>query len=342
MPDERFVSGAAGYLASLDFAGAGLGLLAPLVSFAASTQGRAVPRPWEQARVLLLHALHEGGVAAGDDPEAAARRLDQAHEGTGPVALLAAVAGASAGTVGCPAAGPIEERDALTAEEVDEALALGWQLAEAQADAGADILVIAAIGVGSEAAAAAVTAMTAGGEPAALLDRVTSATGYIDDGAWMRRCAAVRDALHRVRARQRDPRTVLAAVGGGDIAVAAGIILGATFRKTPVVLDGPVGVAAALVARDFGAQTRHWLLVPDHGDHPTVRLAADVLGATQYVHLKLRLGEGTAALAALPLLNSALTLAAGTPTTPPPPLRHDSPRHDVVDFPTSEFPLVDR
>jgi NaMN:DMB phosphoribosyltransferase len=210
----------------------------------------------------------------------------------------------------------MEETDALTPDEVEDALATGWRLAEAAADEGVDALVLAALGVGSEAAAVAVTALAAGGEPAALLDRVVTADGRVDDNAWMRRCCAVRDTLHRIRARPRDPRSLLAMAGGGDIAVATGLIAGAAYRRLPVLIDGPVGIAAGLVARDLGAQTRHWLVLPDHGGHPLVRFGGDVLGLTPVLHLKLRLGEGATALAALPLLRAALTLAAATPAAP--------------------------
>jgi nicotinate-nucleotide--dimethylbenzimidazole phosphoribosyltransferase len=207
---------------------------------------------------------------------------------------------------------------------VTEALSTGWRLAETAVDEGTDVIVLGALSVGAEAAAVAVTALASGGEPAALLDRVTVAGGTIDDNAWMGRCLAVRNALQRVRTRARDPRSLLAMVGGGDIAVATGVLLGATFRHTPVLVDGPVGVAAGLVARDLAPQTRHWLFLPDNGAHPLVRFAGDVLGLTGLLHLKLRLGEGTTALAALPILNAALQVAAATSATPPTPPTPDT------------------
>jgi len=293
-------------------------------------------------RVLLLHGVHAGGAAAGDDRDAAVRRITQAGEGAGALALLAAAAGASIGTVDCPPSGAMETADALPPDEVDAALTLGWQLAESAADEGVDAIVLAATGAGSEAAAVALSTLTAGGEPAALLDRVVSAGGVIDDNAWMTRCLTVRDALHRVRTRPRDPRSLLATVGGGDLAVATGVILGATYRRTPVLIDGPVGIAAGLAARDLGPQSRLWLLLPDHGGHPLVRFGGDVLGLNPVLHLRMRLGEGATALAALPLLRAALTVAAGTPETPRPPLTEDSPGWEVADFPTAELPLVKR
>ncbi|GAB3941877.1 hypothetical protein GCM10027614_27960 [Micromonospora vulcania] len=159
-------------------------------------------------------------------------------------------------------------------------------------------------------------AATAGAEPPAVLGRVITDSGEIDDAAWMIRCAAVRDALHRTRRSPRSAKDVLAELGGGDVAVATGVLLGATARRVPVLLDGPVGLAAGMVSRDLAGQARHWCLLPDHGGHPAVRLAADVLGLTPLLDLRLDLGEGANALAALPLLRSVLSLAAALPVHP--------------------------
>jgi nicotinate-nucleotide--dimethylbenzimidazole phosphoribosyltransferase len=325
MPDDAASGEAGNRLRTLAFAGAGLGTLASVVLFAAATQGRPDPRPWRAPRTLLLRGDHAGGVAAGYSPDDAQRAVDAALDGSGTLAMLAATAGSGVQLVDCPPALAIEEQDALDEATVEEALKLGWRLAQSAVDEGVDLLVLAACGSGAEAAGAAVTAVATGGEPAALLDRVVQADGFVDDEAWMRRCMAVRDARHRIRARGRDPRSLLATVGGGDVAVATGVLLGATARQTPVLIDGPVGVAAGLVARDFGAQIRHWLILPDHGEHPTTKLAADVLGAAPLLSLKLALGEGATALTVLPLLNTALTLAAATPVRPAPPPPSDDP-----------------
>jgi hypothetical protein len=84
----------------------------------------------------------------------------------------------------------------------------------------------------------------------------------------------------------------------------------------PVLLDGPVGIAAGLVARDFGSQTRHWCLLPEAGTSALVAQGADVLGVTPVLNLGLDLGEGVNALVALPLLRAAIGLAASLPVHP--------------------------
>jgi nicotinate-nucleotide--dimethylbenzimidazole phosphoribosyltransferase len=316
MPDEEAGPQAVERLAGLDVPGTGLGTLEQVISFAAATQGSPTPTPWRSVRVLLVHGDHSGGVAAGTVSGESERRAGQARAGQGVLARLTAESGASLQVVDAPAAAPIEHGPALDADQVDSALRYGWRLAEKAADAGVQLLVLAACGAGAEATAAAVLAATAGAEPPAVLTRVVTAGGEIDDVAWMARCAAVRDALHRTRRSSRDAVNVLAELGGGDIAVATGILLGATARRLPVLLDGPVGVASALISRDLAGQARHWCLLADDGGHPAVRLAADVLGLDPLAQLRLDLGEGANALTVLPLLRSALALSAALPSRP--------------------------
>ncbi|MEU8019345.1 bifunctional adenosylcobinamide kinase/adenosylcobinamide-phosphate guanylyltransferase [Micromonospora parva] len=316
MPDEYAGPQAVDRLATLDVPGAGLGVLDRVVGFAAATQGTSTPAAWGSVRVLLLHGDHAGGASAGTVAGESARRAAQARAGQGALARLAAESGASLQVVDTPAAAPIEDQPALAPEQVESALRYGWRLAEQAADAGVQLLVLGACGAGTEAAAAAVLAATAGAEPPAVLGRVITDSGEIDDAAWMTRCAAVRDALHRTRRSSRGAKDILAELGGGDVAVATGVLLGATARRVPVMLDGPVGLAAGMVSRDLAGQARHWCLLADHGGHPAVRLAADVLGLTPLLDLRLDLGEGANALVALPLLRSVLALAAALPVHP--------------------------
>ncbi|MEV0718069.1 bifunctional adenosylcobinamide kinase/adenosylcobinamide-phosphate guanylyltransferase [Asanoa sp. NPDC050611] len=336
MPDEFTPAQAHDRLPTLDLGGAGFGKLQKVVEFAAATQGRPDPRPWRSPRVVLIRGDHNGGAAAGTLPGESRRLADQARAGEGPLARLAAEAGATLQVVDATACAAMEEREVLALDEVESALRYGWRLAEEASDAGVDLLVVGACGAGSAAAAAAVLAATTGAEPAAVLGRVVVPGAEIDDDAWMIRCAAVRDAMHRVRRNARSAKQVLADLGGGDIAVATGLILGATARRVPVLLDGPVGVAAALVTRDLAGQARHWCLLPDHGEDPAVKLGADVLGLTPLLDLRLGLGEGATALAALPLLRTALSLAATLPVHPAvAPDDETLAAHDSLDEPES-------
>jgi nicotinate-nucleotide--dimethylbenzimidazole phosphoribosyltransferase len=314
LPSDTAATAAEERLAALDVPGPGLGRLGRAVLFTAGARDDAGSHPYRDVRGLVLYGAHEGGVAAGDDPEVWAARVRRLGEGGGPLGLLAGRARVRLqvldvrGPGGDLVAAPIESGDALDADRVEEALQQGWRIADTAADEGADLLVLAAAGPGQEAAAAAVVAGTTSAEPAALLQRVYRPGGAIDDDAWMARCVAIRDGMRRLRGRSRDARTLLAALGGPDIAVATGLVLGAAARKTPVLVDGPVGIAATLVARDIAGPSRLWTLLADHGDHPTVRAGASALDLKPLVELRLGLGEGAASLVAVPLIQAALSL----------------------------------
>jgi nicotinate-nucleotide--dimethylbenzimidazole phosphoribosyltransferase len=316
LPDGDAGPDARDRLITVDFAGTGLGRLSEAVEFAAATQSTVTPRPWSAVRVLLLSGRHAGGAAAGDDVADVERRVAQVESGEGVLSRLAGSAGADIAVLRTGEAAAIEDGPATTDDEVERALRQGWRLADAAAEAGKDLLVLASIGVGTDAAAAAVSAATTGAEPVAVLPRVLLPGGVYDDESWMSRMAAVRDALHRIRREPRGAKDILRELGGPDLAVATGALLGAAARRLPIVLDGPVGVAAGLIARDLASQTRHWSLLVDAGDLEIVRQGGDVLGLNPVLELGLGLGEGANALAALPLLRTAIGLASAVGVHP--------------------------
>jgi nicotinate-nucleotide--dimethylbenzimidazole phosphoribosyltransferase len=314
LPSDSAATAAEGRIAALDVPGAGLGRLTRAVTFAAGARGADECHPYRDVRALVVYGTHEGGVAAGDDPGTWAYRVRRLGDGDGPIGMLAQRAQVRLkvvdvrGPIGDVVAGPVEHGDAMPPRQVDAAVRQGWEIAEAAVDEGADLLILAAAGPGQEAAAAAVVAASTSGEPAALLQRVYRPGGAIDDEAWMNRCAAIRDGMRRLHGRSRDARSLLSALGGPDIAVATGIVLGAASRRTPVVIDGPVGIAGALVARDIAGVARLWTVLADHGDHPTVKAGATALDLQPLVELRLGLGEGAASLAAVPLIQAALSI----------------------------------
>lgn len=303
-------------LRDLDVSGPGLGALAAVARFAAATQDRDVPTPWNTITAFLLHGDHLGALSDVGRLATSARRLAEASAGEGILALLAAESQVAITGVECPTASPIEEGDALSDDAVEQALELGTQLADRAIDAGTDLVVLAACGAGSDIAAMTVVVMFAGGEPSTLIPRADLADGRIDDEAWMRWCVAARDALFRVRDRNRAGRAMLSALGGGDLAVATGILLQAAQRRTPVLIDGPVGAAAALVAREMAGETPRWLLLADHGGHPTTKLAATVLSLPQITDFHLGLGEGCGSLTALPVIQATLRVVATVSPAP--------------------------
>ncbi|MEV6971192.1 bifunctional adenosylcobinamide kinase/adenosylcobinamide-phosphate guanylyltransferase [Hamadaea sp. NPDC051192] len=320
LPDEEAERDAKARLGALDLPGSGFGKLAKPIRFAAATQRAATPHPWRSVRMMLLYADHEGNIAAGVDVGDSAHWAAQARAGAGPIGLLAARTGATIQVVDAATAGDIEWVDAATPEAVEAGLRHGWRLAEEAVDAGVDLIALGSCGAGADTVAATLISAMTSAELAALLGRRVSADGSVDDNSWMLRCAAARDALNRLREDTLSPKMLLARIGGVDFAIAVGILLGATARRTPVLMDGPVAIAAALLARDLAGQVRHWCLLPDAGGDPATLQGADVLGLEPFLDLRLGLGEGASALAALPLIQSAIslaqtTMAAGAPAT---------------------------
>lgn len=314
--DDESRTEARKHLSKLDVAGAGLGALAGSVVFAAGTQSKSVPKAWEQPHMLLFHGSHQGDISAGSSVSGAARIAREADGGEGAVGLLATWNGVRLKVVEAQAADDVAYGRAASPEQVDAMLTEGMRLADEAVDNGADLLIIGSCGAGADAAGAALVARLTGAEIATLLARIVGPDGSIDDASWMLRCAAIRDALHRVRNLDLMAKTLLSELGGPDFAMAAGVVLGATARRTAVLMDGPFATAAALVARDLGSQSRLWCTLPDHSGHPTTRAAADVLGLTPFLDLKVDLGEGAVSLLALPLLRAGLHLSTALETKP--------------------------
>ena len=197
--------------------------------------------------------------------------------------------------------GSIDREDAMTATETAQAFALGVSLADSEIDAGADLLILGDMGIGNTTAASAIVGLLA---PCDVVTVVGRGTG-IDDATWMRKCAAVRDAMRRGREHKGAPLDLLATIGGPDLAVMVGALLRAAQRRTPVLLDGTVPTAAALVAHRAAYRARDWWQAGHRSTEPAHTAALDRLDLVPLLDLKMRLGEGTGALLALPLLASA-------------------------------------
>jgi nicotinate-nucleotide--dimethylbenzimidazole phosphoribosyltransferase len=308
-----------------------LGRLAELGVWLAAVQGSCPPRPPAQPRVVVVAADH-GIVAAGvsaDPPGTTARRLAEIRDQTAPVTVVAPVAGASVRVVDVgvdsgddgAGAGPhrirrgsgrIDREDALTADEAGAAVQAGRDLADEEVDSGADLLVPAAPGVGATTPAAVLVAALTGTEPVAVVGRGDSG---IDDNAWMRKTAAVRDALRRAKPHIADPTALLRVAGGADLAVLTGFCAQAAIRRTPVLLDGLVVGAAALLADKLAPGAKDWWLVAQRSAEPAMALLVGRLGLVPLLDLGMRVGDGAGAVAALPLLQMAARLLAETATT---------------------------
>lgn len=307
-----------------------LGRLEELSIWAASCQGVCPPQPLTRARVVVFAADH-GVTAAGVSafPSAVTGQMVANFDAGGAaINVLAEVAGATVRVadiaVDCdeplsPAigahkvrrsSGNIAVEDALSEDEAVAAISAGRQIADDEVDAGADLLIAGDMGIGNTTAATTLVAALTGAEPVVVVGRGTG----IDDLGWMRKAGAVRDALYRARDVTRDPLGLLRVCGGADLAAMAGFLAQAAIRRTPVLLDGLVVTAAALVAEELAPGARAWWQAGHRSTEPAHSLALSHLRLEPIVDLGMRLGEGTGAAVALPIVRAAIATLASMAT----------------------------
>ncbi|MEU8210222.1 nicotinate-nucleotide--dimethylbenzimidazole phosphoribosyltransferase [Micromonospora sp. NPDC049044] len=191
---------------------------------------------------------------------------------------------------------------ALTRDEALAAVQTGIRIADELIDAGAGILLTGDMGIGNTTPAAALIAAFTGVDA---LDATGRGTG-VDDPTYAHKVAVVRAALARHTPDPADPLGVLAAVGGLEHAALAGLILGAAARRTPVLLDGVIAVSAALAAAAFAPDAVGAMVAGHRSAEPGATVALRHLGLDPLIDLGLRLGEGTGALLALPVVTGAV------------------------------------
>jgi nicotinate-nucleotide--dimethylbenzimidazole phosphoribosyltransferase len=198
--------------------------------------------------------------------------------------------------------GNIATEDALTAEEVIAAIEAGRRIADEEVDSGADLLIAGDMGIGNTTTATTLIAARTDSEPVAVVGRGTG----VDDAGWARKTGAVRDALYRSREVWTDPVALLRVCGGADLAAMAGFCAQSAVRRTPLLLDGLVVTAAALVAEQLAPGARQWWQAGHRSTEPAHAVALRQLDLEPIVDLRMRLGEGTGAAVALPIVRAAV------------------------------------
>lgn len=199
-----------------------------------------------------------------------------------------------------PGTGNICLEPAMTRQEAEQAICCGIDLAEAEAARGTRIIALGEMGIGNTTPSAAILAALSGHDPERVVGRGTG----VDDSGLQRKADAVRRALARHTPDAHDPIGVLSAVGGLEIGALAGVILGAAARRLPVVLDGFITGAAALIAAGLAPQVRPYLIAAHRSPEPGHSLVLELLGRKPLLELDLRLGEGSGAALALPILQA--------------------------------------
>lgn len=329
-PDGRAAAAARRRQDTLTKPPGALGRLEDLSVWVAACQGVCPPRQFDRARVVVFagdHGVARAGVSAYP-PEVTAQMVANIDAGGAAINVLAEAAGATVRVVDvavdCDTAlteaigahkvrrgsGDIAVEDAMSRDDAVAAVEVGRRIADEEVDAGADLLIAGDMGIGNTTAATTLIAALTDTEPVAVVGRGTG----IDDAGWSRKTAAVRDALYRARRLRSDPVGLLHTCGGADLAAMAGFCAQAAVRRTPLLLDGVVVTAAALLADRMAPGARSWWQAGHRSTEPAHALALAALDLEPIVDLGLRLGEGTGAAAALPLVRAAVAVLGSMAT----------------------------
>jgi nicotinate-nucleotide--dimethylbenzimidazole phosphoribosyltransferase len=191
---------------------------------------------------------------------------------------------------------------AMTADETVAAIEVGRRVAAGLVEHGSDLLGVGEMGIGNTTASSAIVAALTG-RPAA--DVTGRGTG-LDDAGVRHKAAVIDAAIERHRPDPSRPLEVLATVGGLEIAALVGAILQAAADRVPVVLDGFITGAAALVAARLAPDLPARLIASHRSAEPGHRLVLETLGLEPVLDLGLRLGEGSGAALAIPVVASAV------------------------------------
>jgi len=326
-PSDQARDAAVAHLTTLTKPVGSLGRLEELAAFYAAAHGVFPPPPLARATLALFladHGVAVEGVSAFSSQITAAMAANVMSGGAAISAIAADcrvdIALLDVGIAGDLSALPtapvvplqrarvragtanLAQEPAMTRAEAESAMAVGAKTAQAALASGSAAIALGEIGIANTTSAAALVCVFAGVTPALAVGRGTG----IGDAALARKVAVVETALALHRPDVSDPVGVLAAMGGLEIAALVGCILEAARCRLPVVLDGLVSNAAALVAAALEPNVVGYLLASHESTEPSARFALERLKLRPLLSLDMRLGEGTGACLGVALLRTAV------------------------------------
>jgi nicotinate-nucleotide--dimethylbenzimidazole phosphoribosyltransferase len=193
---------------------------------------------------------------------------------------------------------------AMSDPELEAALAVGHALAEAAYAQSRNLIAVGEMGIGNTTAASVMTAAVTG-LPASL---VTGKGTGVESEAYAHKCRVVEDVVNRHFSEKPGPREILRRGGGLEIAAMTGLMLGAARRKIAIVVDGFISTAAAAIACGLEPDVRPCLFAGHRSQEPGHRVLLAHLEMEPILDLDMRLGEGTGAVLAMPILEAAMRL----------------------------------
>lgn len=302
----------------------GLGQLEDMVVKIAALKGS--PSVSVKKRTVVVFCADNGVVAEGvtqTDASVTAVMAGQIRDHRSSVCRMAAVAGADVfavdmgmltrvdGLDGCHIAdgtGNIARGPAMTREQAVEAITYGIKLAERYAKQGYELLATGEMGIGNTTTSGAVAAALLG----VSAETVTGRGAGLSDAGLARKREVIRRAVEVNRPDRADALDILAKVGGFDIAGMVGLFLGGALYRVPVLIDGLISSASALIAARLCPNCRCAMLASHTSAEPAAESILKELGLPAILNAGLKLGEGTGAVCLMPLLDLALSVYDGS------------------------------
>ncbi len=191
---------------------------------------------------------------------------------------------------------------AMTRAQAEDAIAVGLNIVDQEFAKGLDVIATGDMGIGNTTPSAAICAMMVGLPVAQVTGRGTG----VDDAGLQHKVLMIEQALEVNQPDRSDPLDVLSKVGGLEIAGLTGVIMGGAAQRLPIVIDGFISGAAALIAAALAPDVKPYLIAAHQSVEIGHRAILEHLGLQPLLNLKLRLGEGTGAALAFPLLDAAV------------------------------------
>lgn len=300
-----------------------LGRLEDLSIQIASIQGSIKPDVSRKAVVVMAgdHGVALEGVSAYP-PEVTPQMVLNFVHGGAAINVLARLAGARVSVVDMgvayafpPGSGVIDRKiangtqnmakgSAMTRQQAEQALTSGMEIAWQEIDRGLDIIATGDMGIGNTTPSSAMAVVFTG----ELAVRVTGRGTGVTDKGLAAKVAIIEQAIRINQPDKTDPVDVLAKVGGFEIGGLAGLIIGAASRRVPVVVDGFISTAAALLAVELVPDVRPYLIAAHRSVEIGQRAMLEKIGIEPLMDLNLRLGEGTGAALAFNLIEAAVRI----------------------------------
>jgi nicotinate-nucleotide--dimethylbenzimidazole phosphoribosyltransferase len=196
------------------------------------------------------------------------------------------------------------EGPAMSREEAIRSIEAGMELVEEELTKGIDILGTGDMGIGNTTPSSAITSALTGVDVVAVTGKGTG----LDEEGWKRKVKVIQKALALNRPDPKDAIDVLSKVGGFEIGGIVGVILAGARYGIPVVIDGFISGAAALIAASLSPQVKPYFIASHQSSEPGHKRILEHLGLTPLLNLNMRLGEGTGAALGIFLVEASLKI----------------------------------